>query len=1017
MAYSKYYTRINWKNRPSTSTPLGETNLNHMDSAVNELDNRIVNLDATKFNVSSAQNLCSGIDYDTGTGVFVFHYVNGATKRVDLNIEKIPVSMALSAAGVLTITNTDGTKYTANVASLLVTVNFVDSTEIDFQVTDSGKTRTVTAVIKNGSITESKLDPSIQAGIRNDRLLAQTAAGDAQTHANDAKRYAVGGVIAADAQDNAKYYCQEAGKSAAAAASSQTAAKASETAAKASQTAAKTSETAAKSSQTAAAASQTAAHTSEINAKASESAAATSQAAAKASENAAKSSQTAAKASETAASGSQTAAAASAGAASASAAESRSWAEKAESVTDISIASSAKAGIVKPNPDEIQVADDGTMSMNMSFTEPPSLTAVTGTDNKKTFFGKLAKAVKSLIDHLANKSNPHGVTKAQVGLGNCNNTADSAKSVASATKATQDSAGQQINTTYIKSLSIAGRTITIMKGNGATSTLTTQDTVTALINNLLTTEAGKGALDAAMGKYLSDQINTLNGKTMHFAAASGTSIALPDTVPGGLMLDKVYGLFRQNNYTGRNLYNRGDYSGSGHVVKTISLPAGSYTVMLDIDSADTDAETCLIEFFSIPGDYSGLVAQGYVGRGTRKTKTFTFGEAVTEIRIWASINHGTSAGDAFTISNIMIVAGSYTADTIGDYEPYTGGEASPSPLYPQDMLCADNPVISCADSDGNAGVAVTVPCTLRALPTHAPYANLTTKDAGGTYYWIADAVEITDGVPELIQRIGVKTYDGTETWVKHPATNDDYLVTYNANIKTMHTGYRDYSKSNYFKIRNTVSVQGNGIGIYADNTQPGSPHITIAKSVIGGGGGVEEWKAWLAARAAEEKPFTLWYPLKEPVRERITDVDVINGILSLRTYNGQTVIDSPVWLEATYGRDRTGADIIQNRLMCGTMNKLIITVRGYYSVYANKGEKRGFSEANVHRTGYTLISVNILNKNPMLNVQVSDTDDYGVYFAFYNGGPAATSAEIIVDYMFIKSEAYNLLPFNEFGEV
>lgn len=515
MAYSKYYTRINWKNRPSTSTPLGETNLNHMDSAVDELDNRIVNMDATKFNVSSAQNLCSGIDYDTGTGVFVFHYVNGATKRVDLNIEKIPVSMSLSTAGVLTITNTDGTKYTANVASLLVTVNFVDSAEIDFQVTDSGKTRTVTAVIKNGSITEEKLDPSIQAGIRNDRLLAQTAAGDAQTHANDAKRYAVGGVIAADAQDNAKYYCQEAGKSATAAASSQTTAKASETAAKASQTAAKTSETAAKNSQTAAAASQTAAHTSEMNAKASESAAATSQAAAKASENAAKSSQTAAKASETAASGSQTAASASAGAAAASAAESRSWAEKAESVTDISIASEGKAGIVKPNLDEILVADDGTMSMNMSFTEPSALTAVSETDNKKTFFGKLAKAVKSLIDHLANKSNPHGVTKAQVGLGNCNNTADSAKSVASAvnaTKATQDSAGQQINTTYIKSLSIAGRTITIMKGNGATSTLTTQDTVTALINNLLTTESGKGALDAAMGKYLSDQINTLNGK-------------------------------------------------------------------------------------------------------------------------------------------------------------------------------------------------------------------------------------------------------------------------------------------------------------------------------------------------------------------------------------------------------------------------------------------------------------------------------------------------------------------------
>ena len=45
-----------------------------------------------------------------------------------------------------------------------------------------------------------------------------------------------------------------------------------------------------------------------------------------------------------------------------------------------------------------------------------------------------------------------------------------------AAKATQDSAGQQINTTYIKGLSISGRTITYTKGNGTTATLTTQDT-------------------------------------------------------------------------------------------------------------------------------------------------------------------------------------------------------------------------------------------------------------------------------------------------------------------------------------------------------------------------------------------------------------------------------------------------------------------------------------------------------------------------------------------------------------
>lgn len=50
--------------------------------------------------------------------------------------------------------------------------------------------------------------------------------------------------------------------------------------------------------------------------------------------------------------------------------------------------------------------------------------------------------------------------------------------VNSATKATQDGSGQQINATYIKALSVNGRTITYTKGDGTTGTITTQDTNT-----------------------------------------------------------------------------------------------------------------------------------------------------------------------------------------------------------------------------------------------------------------------------------------------------------------------------------------------------------------------------------------------------------------------------------------------------------------------------------------------------------------------------------------------------------
>lgn len=61
------------------------------------------------------------------------------------------------------------------------------------------------------------------------------------------------------------------------------------------------------------------------------------------------------------------------------------------------------------------------------------------------------------------------ITKANIGLSNVDNTADSQKVVKSAASATNDSQGQQINTTYLKELSALGRTITAVKGNGASS--------------------------------------------------------------------------------------------------------------------------------------------------------------------------------------------------------------------------------------------------------------------------------------------------------------------------------------------------------------------------------------------------------------------------------------------------------------------------------------------------------------------------------------------------------------------
>ncbi len=49
MAWSKAYARITWVNEPSTDTPLNATNLNKIDVALNEIDNRVLQLQGSAY--------------------------------------------------------------------------------------------------------------------------------------------------------------------------------------------------------------------------------------------------------------------------------------------------------------------------------------------------------------------------------------------------------------------------------------------------------------------------------------------------------------------------------------------------------------------------------------------------------------------------------------------------------------------------------------------------------------------------------------------------------------------------------------------------------------------------------------------------------------------------------------------------------------------------------------------------------------------------------------------------------
>ena len=94
---------------------------------------------------------------------------------------------------------------------------------------------------------------------------------------------------------------------------------------------------------------------------------------------------------------------------------------------------------------------------------------------------------------------------------------DGSKVSGTVPKATKDSADQQINTTYIKSISISGTTVTITKGNGTTSTQTTQDTNTTYS---AATQSANGLMSAADKKKLDGIAAGANAYSLPTASSS-----------------------------------------------------------------------------------------------------------------------------------------------------------------------------------------------------------------------------------------------------------------------------------------------------------------------------------------------------------------------------------------------------------------------------------------------------------------------------------------------------------------
>jgi hypothetical protein len=191
----KIYSRIKWENLPSEKTAVNESNLNKMDLAVDNLDDRVVAMDASKVDLAKANELVKEILWDESNGTLTIVKMNGSQAMIDTKLEKLAVNFAYdSQKQQLIITLDDGTTQNVDLSSLITEYEFLDSDTIAFAIGSDGK---VSAIVKEGSIQEKHLRPDYLADIKVESAKAVASAKSAGTSETNAAKSAT------DANDSA----------------------------------------------------------------------------------------------------------------------------------------------------------------------------------------------------------------------------------------------------------------------------------------------------------------------------------------------------------------------------------------------------------------------------------------------------------------------------------------------------------------------------------------------------------------------------------------------------------------------------------------------------------------------------------------------------------------------------------------------------------------------------------------------------------------------------------------------
>lgn len=186
----KVYSRINWENYPSEQTPINESNLNRIDYALDEVDDRVISLDTDKASVTDISNLVQTVSVDDTTGEITLTKYNGSTTVIQTTLNKIAINFGYDySTQDLLLTLNDGTVAQISLAALIQNNEFDDTATIDFTVSQTGH---VSAIVVEHSIGDEHLRTNYLADIRVSEANALQSASDSEGYKLESEAWADG---------------------------------------------------------------------------------------------------------------------------------------------------------------------------------------------------------------------------------------------------------------------------------------------------------------------------------------------------------------------------------------------------------------------------------------------------------------------------------------------------------------------------------------------------------------------------------------------------------------------------------------------------------------------------------------------------------------------------------------------------------------------------------------------------------------------------------------------------------